>query len=271
MFAALVLALSSCTKLFFYPQQKFVATPDQFGYSYENIWLTTRDEVRIHAWLLKPDSATKGTIFFLHGNAENISTHTASVAWLVDRGYEVLALDYRGFGRSDGSPDIPEVFDDIQAGTQWLANKAAKQNDPKPLYLLGQSLGASLAITYVDHYPSSKNVFRGLIVEAAFASYGAIAKHVAAGHWITWLFQYPAQWLITARYDPIKSISNVSPLPLLIVHSVEDEVIPYRNAHQLFAQARQNKSFISTTGYHIQGGTDPRVQQAIIDFFEANP
>lgn len=95
---ALILSLSvslltACSGMFFYPQERLRLTPDILGIQYRDVFLTTRDDIRVHAWHLLPPSVPKGVILVLHGNAENISTHIHSVAWLAESGYELLLLD----------------------------------------------------------------------------------------------------------------------------------------------------------------------------------
>ena len=92
--------------------KEIVQTPDKGGLTYRDISVTTRDNLRIHGWLLEAEKP-KGIVFFLHGNAENISTHIGSVYWLPEHGYDVLLMDYRGYGLSEGKPDFPDVYLDV--------------------------------------------------------------------------------------------------------------------------------------------------------------
>ena len=88
---------------------------------YKDIRFESADGVPLHGWLLCPrKESPRGTILFLHGNAENISTHVQSVLWIVDAGYEVFAFDYRGYGWSGGKPDIPGVHRDARAAAAKL-------------------------------------------------------------------------------------------------------------------------------------------------------
>jgi len=261
-----MLMLNACTQMFFYPQKKHVNVPSDFGYHYQDIALHTSDNLTLHAWLVEPVEDSIGTVYFLHGNAENVSTHIRAVLWLVDLGYEVLALDYRGYGQSEGAANIPEVFNDIQAGAFWLEHYLLSNANKKPVYLLGQSLGASLAISFVEQQGSE--LFDALIVEAAFTRYGTIAKHVASQHWLTWLFQYPAKWLLSKQYDPLDAIGKLSPLPILLIHSSEDEIIPYELGKRLFEQAGEPKQFIQAAGPHIWAFARKDTRQLVYDFMK---
>ena len=250
--------------------QQQITIPTALGYEYQDIFLNAADGTRLHAWLINPRLARRGVVYFLHGNAENISTHFRATVWLLESGYQVFALDYRGYGLSQGTPDVPEVFSDIEAGAQWLEQYLAEDEsaDDLPVFVFGQSLGASLAIKYAQLDDRFNERFNGLITEAAFARYDTIAKHVASSHWLTWSAQYPAKWLIGRQYDPLDAIAELEQTPKLIVHSKDDQVIPYRFGQQLFDAATEPKLWISTTGPHIRGAADPVVRQAILDFMQ---
>lgn len=260
------LVLSGCTKLFFYPYKTLAGTPADLGFNYSDVWLTTEDDTSVHAWLIPPEEKSRGLVLFLHGNAENVSTHIRSALWLVVQGYTVLALDYRGFGLSEGTPDLPQVFDDINTAFHWLLNYKIEQIPDAPLYLFGQSLGASLSIKYLDLYPEARSELSGLISEAAFMRYGSIAKHVAAGSWVTWVLQYPVQWVLPKTYDPLDSIGRLAPLPIMLVHSKQDEIIPFAHAQQLFENTGVGGEFFETDGLHIQGIRNPATRLSMLDF-----
>ncbi|MGI9292010.1 MAG: alpha/beta hydrolase, partial [Gammaproteobacteria bacterium] len=135
--------LAGCTQLLFYPQKQWVRTPAALGIEYEDVELTAADGTRLSAWWLEAYGDVKGTVVFFHGNAENISTHLGSVYWLPEQGYQVMMLDYRGYGRSEGKPGLPEIFSDIEAALEWTFEEPRTAN--KPVYVLGQSLGAAMS------------------------------------------------------------------------------------------------------------------------------
>ena len=102
-----VTGATGCSSIFFFPQKQHLQTPDLLGLDYEDIYLTSADETTLHGWWLKAQKPVKGTVYFLHGNAENISTHIRNIAWLPEYGYQVFLIDYRGFGLSGGKPTLP--------------------------------------------------------------------------------------------------------------------------------------------------------------------
>ena len=228
------------------------------------------DGTKIHAWLIEPKPPYKGTGYFLHGNAQNISTHFQSTVWLLENGYQIFGLDYRGYGLSEGIADVPEVFGDIAAGAQWLDDYLPKVDGVRqsPLFLLGQSLGGSLAITYAQSDPQFEQRFDGLITEAAFARFDTIAKQIASQHWLTWAAQYPAQWFIQRKFDPLDAISQLEGVPKLLIHSKDDGIVPYRFGQQLLNAAAEPKQWASTGGRHIRAAADPVIRSTILSFMQ---
>jgi len=250
--------------------QQHVTVPSELGYDYQDVFLRAADGTRLHAWVINPIGPPIGTILFLHGNAENISTHFRATLWLIDQGYRLFALDYRGYGLSEGKPDLPEVYADIGAAAVWI-NDRYRSEAPSaihPVYLLGQSLGASLAIKYAALDKDFNQHFDAIIVEAAFARFGTIARHVASNHWLTWSAQYPAQWLIGRHYDPLDAIRTLEATPLLLIHSEQDQIIPFRFGEALYKAANEPKRFVKTQGPHIRAFAQADVREAVISFLQ---
>ncbi|MDY0006405.1 MAG: alpha/beta fold hydrolase, partial [Spongiibacteraceae bacterium] len=208
----------------------------------------------------------RGAILFLHGNAENISTHLASVYWLPAAGYNVLLLDYRGFGRSTGSPSLPAVFLDIEAALSWLADKYGDSDFP--VFMLGQSLGASLGAHVVGSDARWRELLDGVILDAGFSRYSLVARDVARKSWLLWPFQYPVALAMPGGYDPIDSIGNISPVPLMLIHGRHDQVVDSRYAQQLFDAAGEPRRLLQFDGGHIQTFQFEDNRQHLLDFLD---
>lgn len=263
---ALFLLMTGCSGLLFQPYTTLVRTPADINIEYVDVNLQATDGTALHGWWLKAQGEPKGSVYFLHGNAENISTHIASVYWLPAAGYHVLLLDYRGFGLSQGTPHLPAVFLDIEAGFTWLLEQPTARD--KPIFLFGQSLGAAmgsyLAATDVDMQSS----LNGVVLESSFTSYRTITQDVASRHWLTWAAQWPAAWSMPRKYDPLDYIGAISPRPLLLIHGTQDEVVPFSQAEELFAAAQQPKSLLRYDGPHIGAMRDPELRQVMLDFMQ---
>jgi fermentation-respiration switch protein FrsA (DUF1100 family) len=243
-----MIGVSGCSSMFFFPQKSHLQTPDQLGLEYEDVYLESGIDISIHGWWLSAKAPLQGTVYFLHGNAENISTHIHNVAWLPEYGYEVFLIDYRGFGLSQGSPDLPGALEDIRTGFQYLLERNA--NREVPVYLLGQSLGASMALYFAATDPHARQNLDAVISDAAFTRYSDITRHATGQSWLTWALQYPASWSMIRGYDPLDFVADISPVPLLLIHSTDDPIIPYAYSQQLFQVALPPKSFLGTNGPH---------------------
>lgn len=260
--------LASCSNLLFYPTKQWQRTPKQLGLVYRDLSFLAKDGVQLSGWWLDAVGDAKGTVLFLHGNAENISTHLGSVYWLPEKGYQVMMLDYRGYGRSQGAPSLPAVFNDIEAAFTWLRQEPAVGQ--KPVFLLAQSLGASLGGYVVSNQPSLRSQLDAVVLDAGFTSYSDIARDVASRHWSTWLLQYPAAWSMPGAYDLQDYIGQISPTPLLIIHGTQDEVIPFSYAETLFESAGKPKSFLRYDGPHIGTFLDLENRELMLEFFESS-
>jgi len=240
--------ITGCSSIFFFPTKQHLQTPDQLGLEYEDIFFTSTDDITIHGWWLEAKEPLKGTIYFLHGNAENISTHIQNVAWLPQYGYQVFLIDYRGFGLSQGKPNLPGALQDVQAGWQFILQREGTTEIP--IYLLGQSLGASMAIYFAGNDPQAKRHLDAVIGDAAFARYGEMARYVSGQSWLTWPLQYPVSWSMIRGYDPVDFVANISPVPLLLIHSDDDRIVPDAFNEELLQAALPPTTFLETRGPH---------------------
>ncbi|MCH2556201.1 MAG: alpha/beta hydrolase [Alcanivorax sp.] len=261
-------ALYGCSGLFFYPAKPWVQNPARQGLAYEDVVLIHPDGLRLHGWWLPAQGYERGTVYFLHGNAENVSTHLMNVHWLPERGYNVFLLDYRGYGLSEGDPDLPGALADVQLGLDWLT--ASGRLDGKPLVLFGQSLGGALG-TGVLARDDNRGRVDCVMLEASFASYRGIADDVMRRSWLLW----PLRWMVLPTLpardrDPERHIAALAPRPLLILHSREDPVIPFRQGEALFQAAAEPKTFQALKGGHGQGTRDPAVRDRLLAFLEQN-
>ena len=262
----LAFGLSGCASLLFYPDRTMRLTPETLGIKYEDVNLTTPDGVKLHGWFLSAQDEPRGTVFFLHGNAENISTHIYSIAWLPERGYQVFLLDYRGYGLSEGSPDLPEVLTDVATGFRWLLSEPRVAD--RDLFLLGQSLGANLGAYFIGANPEARARLSAIVLDAPFASYRELTREKLALLPVTWPLQYPLSRLMRDAYSPIKNIAELSPLPLLIISSETDDIVPARHSIALFEAAGEPKALWVTRGPHIGTFGQEKNRRRVLSFLE---
>jgi fermentation-respiration switch protein FrsA (DUF1100 family) len=261
----LCLSLCACTGVFFQPMKTLVRTPDDIHLKYEDVHFSNQqDATQLHGWFLPAQGDVKGTILFLHGNAENISTHIGSVYWLPAEGYNVFLFDYRGYGQSQGHATIPGAISDTTSALHWLQTNP--RIDADKIVVLGQSLGGALA-TYALGTAEYADKIKGLIIDSTFSSYQRIAREKFAAFWLTWPFQYPLAWSVESGYDPISRIANFSPTPVLIIHSRHDQIIPLAHAERLFAAAGSPKDlWIAPKGGHISALSYPIIRERLLHY-----
>jgi len=216
-------------RMLYYPDRQLVASPRDVGLAYEDVTLTTTDNVTVHGWFV-PATAARWTILFLHGNAGNISHRLDKLKLFHDLGANVFALDYRGYGRSAGTPNEAGTYRDAAAALAYLNTRA-----PRPI-LYGESLGTAIAVETALHHPVA-----GVILEAPFASVADVGQK---------MFPFlPVRLIVRNRYDTLRKISQVN-APLLILHSRDDEMFASHHAERLFAAARDPKELVELRGGH---------------------
>jgi fermentation-respiration switch protein FrsA (DUF1100 family) len=260
------LSFYGCASLLFYPDRSIRLTPDALGLNYEDVNLSAPDGIKLHGWFLSAQGQPRGTIFFLHGNAQNISTHIYSVAWLPEIGYQVFLFDYRGYGLSEGSPSLPDVLTDVATGFHWLVSDSRVST--RPVFLLGQSLGANLGAYLAGANLDVRRRLSAVVLDAPFASYREIARDKLAQIPLTWPLQYPLSWLMPDEYSPIRNVAEVSPVPLVIICSETDDIVPARHSIKLFEAAGDPKALWITQGPHIGTFAQEKNRRRLISFLE---
>lgn len=235
MVCALPLGLTGCANSVFY-------YPDRVDYEprllrpvpHEAVWMDGTDGLRLHGWFLKAEGEAQGTIVFLHGNAQNLTSHVAYVNWLPAAGYNVLLVDYRGYGLSPGKPTRSGVLDD--ARTAWFYARQRADVNPEKMILLGQSLGGANAIALAggEKLPGLKAV----IADSPFSSYGRIAREkilqIPLAGYLIWPF---SPLLVSNGLSPEAVVKKIAPVPLLLIQGDRDEVVPPSHSDRLYTKA----------------------------------
>ncbi|MGH8668204.1 MAG: alpha/beta hydrolase [Burkholderiales bacterium] len=262
----LVLFLSGCTQAFFQPHRHIVGTPGLYGVEYHPVEFKAEDGTGLFAWFLPARGKPRGSVLYLHGNAENISTHFANVAWMPAAGFNVLALDYRGYGGSQGSPTLEGVQLDIDAAMRTLLARPGV--DPSRIIIFGQSLGGALAIHYAAHSEYRANV-RAIVIDSAFSDYRRIVRDKAASFFLTWPFQWLLPQTVDNNFSPAASVHAVSPIPLLFIHGERDSVVPVEHSKRLYARAAEPKEiWVVPDAGHIQAVRKKDVRKRLAEFLQ---
>ncbi len=258
------LILSGCTSVFLQPDRVPYFADRPLGTPTEDVWIAAPDGQKLHALYLPAHGRARATVLYLHGNAENLSTHVRAVEWLPAQGYSVLALDYRGYGRSSGKASIRGVHEDAAAALAWLAAQQGEADMPVIVY--GQSLGASIAIRSVASSPFRDTV-AAVVAESPFARYRGIAREKLSQVWLTWPLQWPLSLLISDRYAAIDVVNQLSPIPLLLIHGAHDVVVDVRHSQRLYAAAGLPKDlWVIPQGGHIDATRRESVRERLLAF-----
>ena len=251
--------------MFFYPDRVEYTRPGEFGLPHEDVSIATADGSRLHGWWLPARGAARGTVLHLHGNAANVSNHLPLVAWLPPAGFNVLMLDYRGFGRSESKPTLEGIVEDALAALRYLRGRAGI--DAQRLIVIGQSIGGATALRMLaqDHAG-----VRLAVIDSAFASYRGIARDAALQSVVLApLLPLALPALPAAARDPVAALDRVG-VPLLFVCGTGDEVIPPRHTERLYAAAREPKRIIRVEGaLHLEALLRGGVQAQLLEAMRA--
>ena len=220
----------------YYPEHTISADPSNIGLEFESVSFETEDRVKLSGWFI-PSEGASGVILFCHGNAGNISHRLESIQIFHRLGLNVFIFDYRGYGRSEGNPSEIGTYRDVEAVWQYLVEE--RQVSPNRIIIFGRSLGSAVAAWLANrHTPGA------LILESTFTSVPDIAAR---------LYPYlPVRLLSRFKYNTAEYLDEVD-CPVLIVHSREDEIMPFSHGQQLFERARGPKEFLEISGTHNEG------------------
>jgi fermentation-respiration switch protein FrsA (DUF1100 family) len=247
-----LLFFSGCTHLFYQPTDlMYVRDPKQLDSLREEVSFKSSDGTQLAGWFFKARAGKhKGAVVQFHGNAENMTSHFASLYWLMDEGYDFFTFDYRGYGISDGKPSQEGVNRDALAAIQYILKREPASADGKPdIVLYGQSLGSAILLrAYDDVGPQDRARVKALVVESGFYNYKAIASDVLSRTWITYILQPLGYVLVSNEYSPEESIARVSPTPILVIHGDQDRVVPMRFGKKIYDLAKEPKQFMLISG-----------------------
>ncbi|MFN6560941.1 MAG: alpha/beta hydrolase [Nostoc sp. ChiSLP01] len=232
----------SQTRFIFFPTAAIEKTPEFFNLPYEEVWLPvavkTGKVEHIHGWWIKAKQPNTKVLLYLHGNGINIGANIAHTNRFYQLGFSVLLIDYRGYGRSEGSfPNEKQVYEDAATAWNYLVQQ---QISPKEIFIYGHSLGGAIAIDLAVKQPQAA----GLIVESSFTSIrDLIAYRKKFGI-------FPVDLILTQRFESIKKLPNLK-VPVLFIHSVADLAVPSFMSQKLYAAAPEPKQlFLVPTAEH---------------------
>jgi len=239
--------------LIFFPSRWPEGDWSPAGLVWEDAHFQAADGTRLHGWFVPHDSP-RAVVLFCHGNAGNVTHRADALQRLHDVvGVSVLVFDYRGYGRSEGSPNEAGVLQDARAARAWLARRAGVREEQ--IVLLGRSLGGAVAVDL-----AAADGARGLVLQSTFTS----IPDVAAYHYPI----LPVRALMRTRLDAAAKIGGYHG-PLLQSHGEADTIVPYALGQKLFEAAGDPKRFISLPGLDHNDPQPPEYDEALVQFLDA--
>jgi uncharacterized protein len=226
----------------------------------QDVWIEHRSAatgtpVKLHGLWFAHQDAQAPLLLYLHGAGRNVHASAFRIEHMRELGFSVLAIDYRGFGRSTAElPSEAMVYEDAKAAWNWLA----EQHPGRARYVFGHSLGGAIAI----HLASEVDDVRGLMVEGTFTSIPEVFQTMKWG----WL---PVTALITQRFESVAKIEKVK-APLLIVHGSRDRLIQPSLGQALYDRAKGKKKFVLVEGgthYTTNSMGRPQYREALKELF----
>jgi uncharacterized protein len=222
------LVLWAQPRMAFFPSRGVQRTPEAAGIPYKDLQITTSDGITLHGWWLEHPEA-RGQVIYWHGNGGNLSLWLDVFADIHRRGFSVLAVDYRGYGASAGSPSEKGLYLDAEAATRHFTEHVRRENLPTIYW--GRSLGSSIAA-----YAASRGAPDALILESPFPD----VRTLFAGNPL----MLGLSVFATYRFAASEHLSGYRG-PLLVIHGDTDSVIPFAAGQKVFERApTQQKTFI---------------------------
>ncbi|MHC4260728.1 MAG: alpha/beta hydrolase, partial [Planctomycetota bacterium] len=223
-------------KFVYSPVREIPYTPDELGLDFENVTFNSADGLQLNGWYI-PASNSELTVLFCHGNGGNMMHRLDSINFLYNLGLSCFIFDYRGYGNSEGNPSEEGTYLDAQAAYKWLTQE--REIPPHKIVVFGRSLGACIAAQLTTQVKA-----KALIIESAFTSYVDIGQR---------FYPYmPVRWFASFGYRTIDYIKYLN-IPVMIIHSKNDDIIPFEFGLQLYETANEPKEFVEIFGSHNDG------------------
>ncbi len=239
----------------YHPDRRVYATGAELGRPFEDVYFQSSDGVKLNGWYFPAGTNSARTnlaVLICHGNAGNIGSRLDLCGQFLSTGVNVFLFDYRGYGRSEGRPGEEGTYRDGQAACAWLRDRGFSGTN---IIVFGESLGGGIATEL-----ALREKVGGLILQSTFTSVTDLGVEL-----FPWL---PVRWLGTIKYDTHSKLPRIN-IPVLVMHSRQDDLIGVGHGERNFAVANHPKLFWEISGGHNGNGNDPRQFMAGIEkFFE---
>jgi len=276
--ATIVLLFFGCLDQKFYQANHIIyEAPDNYNLQYEEILFSSKDGTKLYGWFIPAIGDAIGTIIYFHGNYGNSTYYFKQIYWLPSHGFNLFTFDYRGYGRSGGTPDRVGIYEDCVAAIEYIISR--HDIDNSKIFVFAQSLGGANAITAI-----ANNDFlgiRAIALEGTFYSYrteaqdimiSSVRKNVGGIPCLSMQIWPVSFFAVSDCYSPGKVIDQLPPVPLLLIHCASDSIVPYHHCERLYKQAKEPKQMWTIKECnHLDVFThkqyDHKYRQKLVDFF----
>ena len=175
-----------------------------------------------------------------------------------------MLIDYRGYGKSEGAATLDGAIEDIQLSISYALKH---YSDSQPFIVMGQSVGASMAV-YAVATSSEKQHIDGLVLVSPFSDYHKVVRQALAKSWLTWLFQYPLSWTVSNDYRPASYIQAVNPMPVYLIHGTADKIISSEHSVELYELALEPKQLYLIEGGHNEVAATDKYREVLLQILQ---
>ena len=246
---------------FYFPDRINYDSPHRIGLAYDEVTFASTDGTMLWGWFIpargKDAREARGTVIHMHGNAQNLTAHWGFAEWIPDCEFNLFVFDYRGFGKSQGTPDPKGIFEDAVAAIDYVRNRTDIATDR--LFVFGQSLGGMLAIASAAASPKG---IRAVLAEAPAHSYSMWMNDRLPG----------AGDILDDTFTASAHVARLAPIPLLLLHGTQDRVVTYSHSVRLMTETNGPADLVSIdNGEHVDAMTDrygDRYRDMMMTFFE---
>jgi len=219
------------TRTLFYPTKEITAFPDRANLEYKDVYFKTSDNIKINGWFI-PCKDSKFLILFCHGNAGNISHRIGKVKFFHELGCSVFIIDYRGYGKSEGRASEAGFYKDAEAAYKYLLSQGISTEQ---IIGYGESIGGAVIVDL-----ASKDEMKAIILDSTLTSVRDMIKST---------YSFIPYWVFSSRFDSERKIKSIK-VPKLIIHSINDEIVPFQLGTKLYEAAFEPKEFLKIYGGH---------------------
>ena len=237
----------------FYPYKNIQAVPSDMGLVFEDVYFPVENNIQLNGWFVGAKKEAI-TILFLHGNAGNIGGRLEKISLFNKMGFNVFIIDYRGYGNSQGKPTELGINADARAAFDYLVTR--DDIDRTKIIVYGVSLGGVPAVDL-----ATQRDVAGLIVDSSFTNAADMAKKI---------LPFVPGFMLKTKMRSDEKIKEIT-VPKMIMHSIDDETVPFKLGQNLYSVASEPKVFLQMEGGHNDGliYNADRFESGIMDFLKS--